>query len=233
MFFFLVFIFVGIEETQMPENPPHPGKTCTACGATPVGIYGNHSRSAQCITCTLKDPSFGHTIQCNFCKKTKLCVAGTNGWNCRYCTDGFPDKAAADKTAADKAAADREAAKDKALVETIPRIEVRLDESLSRVDDAVVSLERSLGQRLAGLEVKLCVIQSDIAALPKGHSDDRLAALQGAIVQMGTELCQVGERMARQEALMARQEEHAQARDANIQALLLRLLQGAGVGDDE
>ena len=61
-----------------------------------------------------------------------------------------------------------------------------------------------------------------------------MAALQGAIVQMGTELCQVGERMTRHEelvdqrmtrleALMARQEELALARDANIQALLLRL----------
>ena len=94
-------------------------------------------------------------------------------------------------------------------------LSVRLDESLSRVDDAVVSLERSLGQRLAGLEVKLCVVQSDIAALPKGHSDDRLAALQGAIVQMSDR--------------MTRLEELSEARDANIQALLLRLLQGAGL----
>ena len=91
--------------------------------------------------------------------------------------------------------------------------------------------QRCLGQRVAGLEEKLRVVQSDIAALPKGHSDDRLAALQGAIVQIGTELCQVGERMTRHEelvdqrmtrleALMSRQEEVALARDANIQALV-------------
>ena len=207
----------------------------------------------KCVPCVILDPSFGILQTCIFCNTRKLAVYGTMGNSCRSCTSGFPEKAAIDKAAAekavaekaaidkvaaDKAAAEIKAATDKAVMDTIPRMDARLGkleaemgDSLSRVDDAVVLLERSLGERMRALEGKVGVVQSDIAALPRGHSDDRLAALQGAIVQIGQELCQVGQRVARQEELsqailerMARQEELAQTRDANIQALLLRLL---------
>ena len=72
---------------------------------------------------------------------------------------------------------------------------------------------RALGGKVGAVNERVGIVQTEIVALPRGL-EDRLAVLQGAIVQMG-------ERMTRHEQL-------AEARDANIQAVLLRLLQGTG-----
>lgn len=156
--------------------------------------------------------------------------------------------AAAEKNAVEKAAQERTARVEVSL----SQMDAKMDAALSNIDNVVVSLERSFGERMEGLDRKVDVVQRDIAALPRGDFrgiDDRLAALQGAVVlqiQMGERMvseCAKEDRVAQLEASVARQaelfqtlleriarqEEIAQARDANIQALLLRLIPGAGL----
>ena len=157
----------------------------------------------KCVPCVLLDASFGRRESCIFCKEPKQIVGGTVGYSCRSCTSGFPENPAT-KQAAEKAAADKVAFKNAVMEARLGQLEANMrrqhdetakqtNDSLSRVDDVIVSLERSFGERMRALEDRLADLQRDVS--------DRMSKL----------------------------EELSEARDANIQALLLRLLQGAGV----
>ena len=84
----------------MPENPPFPGNTCSACSASPVAVYYDYA-GHKCLPCVVQDTSYGRCdATCIFCKASwilsgKMCLYGQKGFSCRCCTDEY--KAAADK----------------------------------------------------------------------------------------------------------------------------------------
>ena len=50
------------------------GITVGTASASPVAAYNGIGAVWKCIPCVVKDPSFGHTATCIFCKTSKLCM---------------------------------------------------------------------------------------------------------------------------------------------------------------